>query len=128
MIATENCITVTARGTIGVAYAKDHKFTAIGRVLVLEPKFQVDILFVSEYINNKIEFTIESTGVPQLTAPQIAKYEIKLPEFAEQQAVAQILSDMDAEIEALEQKRDKYKALKQGMMQELLTGHIRTGE
>ncbi len=47
------------------------------------------------------------------------------PTQEEQKAIAQILSDMDAEIEALEQKRDKYKAIKQGMMQELLTGKTR---
>lgn len=43
----------------------------------------------------------------------------------EQKAIAQILGDMDAEIEALEKKRDKYQAMKQGMMQELLTGKTR---
>ncbi|MBD2388731.1 restriction endonuclease subunit S [Cylindrospermum sp. FACHB-282] len=47
------------------------------------------------------------------------------PTIEEQKAIAQILSDMDAEIAALEQKRDKYKAIKQGMMQELLTGKTR---
>ncbi len=45
--------------------------------------------------------------------------------FKEQTAIANILSDMDAEIEALEQKLDKYRAIKQGMMEELLTGRIR---
>ena len=43
----------------------------------------------------------------------------------EQRAIATILSDMDAEIEALEARRDKTQALKQGMMQELLTGRTR---
>lgn len=47
------------------------------------------------------------------------------PTIQEQQAIAQILSDMDFEIETLEQKRDKYKAIKKGMMQELLTGKTR---
>jgi type I restriction enzyme S subunit len=47
------------------------------------------------------------------------------PTEEEQKEIAQILSDMDAEIAALEQKRDKYKAIKQGMMQELLTGKTR---
>ena len=50
---------------------------------------------------------------------------IPLPSLPEQRAIASILSDMDAEITALEQKRDKYRALKQGMMQELLTGRTR---
>lgn len=50
---------------------------------------------------------------------------LRLPEMEEQAAIASILSDMDTEIAALEQKRDKTRALKQGMMQELLTGRIR---
>ncbi len=51
--------------------------------------------------------------------------QILLPPLPEQQAIAQILSDMDTMIEALEQKRDKYRTIKQGMMQELLTGKTR---
>lgn len=47
------------------------------------------------------------------------------PNFDEQFAIAQVLSDMDAEIDDLEQKLDKYKMIKQGMMQELLTGRTR---
>jgi type I restriction enzyme S subunit len=121
----ENAITVTARGTLGVANYRNHKFTAIGRVLVLHPKNLTDCFLVSEVINNRIDFVVESTGVPQLTAPQISSYQILLPSFPEQKAIAKILSDMDAEIEALEKKRDKYKAIKQGMMQELLTGKTR---
>jgi len=50
---------------------------------------------------------------------------VKLPEVAEQTAIAALLSDMDAELAALEARRDKNRALKQGMMQELLTGRIR---
>jgi type I restriction enzyme, S subunit len=51
--------------------------------------------------------------------------EVHLPSIAEQTAIAAVLSDMDAELAALEQRRDKTRALKQGMMQELLTGRIR---
>ena len=50
---------------------------------------------------------------------------ILCPLVDEQTAIAAVLSDMDAEIAALEAKRDKTRALKQGMMQELLTGRIR---
>jgi type I restriction enzyme S subunit len=62
---------------------------------------------------------------PNIDGKSLKNIEIVAPSLQEQQAIAQILSDMDAEIEALEQKRDKYKALKQGMMQELLTGKTR---
>ena len=49
----------------------------------------------------------------------------KIPRSDEQQAIASVLSDMDAEITALEQRRDKIRAIKQGMMQQLLTGRVR---
>ena len=47
------------------------------------------------------------------------------PKLEEQRAIATILSDMDAEITALEQRRDKTRAVKQGMMQQFLTGRVR---
>ena len=50
---------------------------------------------------------------------------IQIPESKEQEAIAAVLSDMDAEIAALEERLEKAKAIKQGMMQQLLTGKIR---
>jgi type I restriction enzyme S subunit len=120
-----NCITVTARGTVGFANSRDHKFSAIGRLLILKPIEKLNCVFIAEYINLKVEFANESTGIPQLTAPQISKYEVVIPDYTEQTRIATILSDMDAEISALETKLAKYKQIKQGMMQELLTGKTR---
>jgi type I restriction enzyme, S subunit len=118
-------ITITARGTLGVATYRDHKYTAIGRVLVLEPKRPTAGRFFAEFINSRVKFAIESTGVPQLTAPQIGGYHLSAPPYSEQAAIATVLSDMDAEMAALEQRRNKTRALKQAMMQELLTGKTR---
>jgi type I restriction enzyme S subunit len=67
----------------------------------------------------------DTTSIPQINNKHIKPLEIPFPSPSEQQAIAKILSDMDTEIESLEQKRDKYKAIKQGMMQELLTGKRR---
>jgi type I restriction enzyme S subunit len=67
----------------------------------------------------------EASGVPSLNASTIENIEITCPNQKEQEAIAAILSDMDAEIAALEQRRNKTQALKQGMMQELLTGKTR---
>lgn len=120
-----DCITVTARGTLGVAFYRPKPFVAIGRLLVLKPKKLLNSFFVSELINHQLEFSSESTGVPQLTAPQISKCEISIPSLGEQRAIAQILIDMDAEITALETRRAKTEAIKQGMMQELLSGRTR---
>ena len=93
-----NCITVTARGTVGFANLRDRKFCAIGRLLILRPEEKLECKFLAEYINEKINFVNESTGVPQLTAPQISKYEVIIPEYVEQVRISAILSDMDAEI------------------------------
>jgi len=67
----------------------------------------------------------EASGVPSLNANTILGIKIPVPPFSEQQAIAKVLSDMDAEIEALERQREKAAAIKQGLMQELLTGRIR---
>ena len=67
----------------------------------------------------------EASGVPSLNASTIENIEISVPNRSEQTAIAAVLSVMDAEIAALEARRDKTRALKQGMMQELLTGRIR---
>ena len=48
-----------------------------------------------------------------------------LPPVAEQQAIASVFLTMDAEITALEKRRDKVRAIKEGMMQQLLTGRVR---
>ena len=55
----------------------------------------------------------------------LGRLSINLPRVPEQTAIAEILSDMDAELTALEQRREKTLALKQAMMQELLTGRTR---
>ena len=55
----------------------------------------------------------------------LAAIEVRLPRYDEQTAIATILSDMDAEIAALEAKLSKARQIKQGMMQELLTGRTR---
>jgi type I restriction enzyme S subunit len=63
---------------------------------------------------------------PHIHPKDIEPIEIKTPQtIKEQTAIATILSDMDTEITALETKRDKYKQIKTGMMQQLLTGQIR---
>lgn len=80
--------------------------------------------FQSNSIKRQIHENIGAT-INQITNKNLNSFQILLPPLEEQQAIAQILSDMDAEIEGLEQKRDKYKAIKQGMMQELLIGKTR---
>lgn len=68
------------------------------------------------------------TKVLATNRAHIASVEMRLPDVVEQEAIAAVLSDMDAELAALEARREKTRALKQGMMQELLTGRIRLVE
>jgi type I restriction enzyme S subunit len=76
---------------------------------------------------NKItpNYVSRNLANPKLMNDILKKIKIPLPPFDEQTSIAAILSDMDAEIVALEQRRDKTRVLKQGMMQELLTGKTR---
>jgi type I restriction enzyme S subunit len=53
------------------------------------------------------------------------RVEILYPPLPEQTAIAEVLTEMDGELAVLEQRREKTRALKQGMMQELLTGRTR---
>ena len=76
---------------------------------------------------NMLEKAIGSTFL-EISKKDLAELDIIVPEFTEQKAIAQVLSDMDSEIELLEKKLAKYQQIKQGMMQELLTGRIRLKE
>lgn len=72
-----------------------------------------------------IEDITSSTTVKHLSHSDIEELILPVPSYNEQKAIAQILGDMDEEIEALETQSQKIQQLKQGMMQELLTGKIR---
>lgn len=78
--------------------------------------------YFGEYAHSlSVKATVDS-----LRLPTFEKFNIVLPNnLEEQQAIATILSDMDKEIADLETRRDKYKLIKSGMMQKLLTGQIR---
>lgn len=69
---------------------------------------------------------INEGGLMAVNMEDLRKYNFAIPPtISEQTAIANILSDCDSEIAALKEKRDKYKEIKQGMMQQLLTGKIR---
>lgn len=74
----------------------------------------------SELLNNASGSTFL-----EISPNKIKSIEIQIPSLPEQTRIATILSDMDIEIEALKQKLIKAKQIKQGLMQELLTGRIR---
>jgi type I restriction enzyme S subunit len=75
-----------------------------------------------QLLHSRKSFDYQSKAHPSVIRKE---YEVQLPTLAEQIAIAAVLSDMDAELAALEARRDKTRLLKQGMMQELLTGRTR---
>jgi len=110
-----------------IAYRIRGKCWVNNHVHILKAKrdFDQGFLFYSLVHKNILAYLVTGTR-SKLNKKEMNKIEIFFPkDKAEQQAIAQILSDIDSEITALEQRRDKMKAIKQGMMQELLTGRIR---
>jgi type I restriction enzyme S subunit len=67
----------------------------------------------------------QGDAVVHISSLALAGVQICVPEIHEQTAIATVLSEMDTEIESLESKLAKAREIKQGMMQELLTGKIR---
>jgi type I restriction enzyme S subunit len=83
------------------------------------------IYYAIEMRSDDLKVLAGQTAVPIVNKEQFENFELILPSKAEQTAIANVLSDMDAEISALETKLAKYRKLKTGMMQQLLTGKIR---
>ncbi len=89
-----------------------------------DPAFVFFHLF-ADVIERQIESLLTGSNYPAINSRDVKALRMPCPSLPEQTAIATVLSDMDAELAALEQKRDKTRALKQGMMQELLTGRVR---
>ncbi|MFL6211811.1 MAG: restriction endonuclease subunit S [Pyrinomonadaceae bacterium] len=100
-----------------------------GDVIIFRPQ-NADAVFLGYYLNTTpINQQKASRGqgdaVVHISSASLAAITCSLPSLTEQTAIAAVLSDMDAELAALEQRREKSRALKQAMMQELLTGKTR---
>ena len=99
---------------------------------VLRPKTKLcdpGFLFshlLGHVVNRQIQNALAGSNYPAISGRDVGRLEIPFPSrIQEQRAIAAALSDMDAEIGALERRLDKARAIKQGMMQQLLTGRIR---
>lgn len=101
-----------------------HTIVAKGRTNELDPQYR-RYCFQTPAIKAQFRFFAVGTKVSGISKTNIAKVTLPVPSIPEQTAIAAILSDMDAELAILEAKLAKVRSLKQGMMQELLTGRIR---
>lgn len=106
---------------------KDNKYTLNQRIGSINPKEGNSKYYYYQLNRNKYFLSFDSgSGQTNLRKNDILGCPFPLPKSIEEQNyIAQILSDMDAEIQELEKKIEKYKEIKQGMMQVLLTGKIR---
>jgi len=122
-------IIITIQGSIGrIAITQYDAY--VDRTLLIFTKYKIpfDRIFFAFILQEK--FRLEKENAPggtikTITKEALSKFEMYFPKFKEQQAIAQILTDMDTEIETLEKQLQKTQDLKQGLMQELLTGKIR---
>ncbi len=124
-----NSITMTSRATIGECAINQVPVTTNQGFKNFVPSEAIHVEFLYYLLLTQKRGFISLCGGStflEIGKGQLAAYEVRLPATkSEQTAIAVILSDMDAEIAALEAKLAKARELKQGMMQELLTGRIR---
>ena len=134
-------------GVIGKAteYLCDWECVLIGRkgtidkpIYMNSPFWTIDTLYYSKPVENQCvrfqyylfctipwyDYT-ESSGRPSLSRKVIENIPIRIPKYEEQQAIASVLTVMDKEIENLEAERDKMIQIREGAMDDLLTGRVR---
>jgi type I restriction enzyme S subunit len=109
-----------------LAFRVNGKIWVNNHAHVLKPKEQFNIGYLTIYLES-LDYSLLNSGTaqPKLNKQACLNIKVTFPTKSEQTLIDTIISDMDAEIEGLEEKLSKYKMVKQGMMQELLTGRIR---
>ena len=120
---------VTPNGLATASCIKEDGIILGGDILVIRLSQTVlDGVFFSYLISHnrdQVLKLVSGSTVYHLYGSDMKNLEFRMPSIVEQTRIATLLSDMDAEIAALEKKLEKYRSLKQGMMQQLLTGTIR---
>ena len=111
-------ITVSGRGEVGHAIARHCKYVPIVRLLSLVPKYGDDVDFFA-YMINATSIYIESTGVPQLTSPQLGAVKVLRPSISEQKRVSSLLLKIDAKIENEERLTLHLGKIRTSMLQQL---------
>lgn len=113
---SEPSVTISARGNIGTAVARNYPFTPVIRLLTFIS--ENNIYFMSEVIN-RLRIFNESSGVPQLTSPQFGTYKIFITKLSEQEKIGNLFRKLDDLIEIQEGKVAKMEDLKKSMLQKM---------
>ncbi|MGO1263770.1 MAG: restriction endonuclease subunit S [Brevibacterium aurantiacum] len=125
-IYTKPSVLIGRKGTIDRPQYQETPFWTVDTLFYTEVGSRADARYLY-YLCTTIDWMSlnEATGVPSLTGKRIESVEVFVPGIDEQQAIAAVIGDADAEILALERRLEATRDIKQGMMQELLTGRTR---
>ena len=117
-------ITVTGRGDVGHATPRKEPYYPIVRLLILRPQHNENVDFFASVINSTRIF-LESTGVPQLTSPQLSKVKVSYPSTQEQNRIAEVLNKVDEVIAEREEEVKDLEQQKKGLMQKIFSQQLR---
>ena len=110
-------VTITGRGDVGHAKARTVDFTPVVRLLSIKSKH--DVFFLENAINT-LKIVIESTGVPQLTVPQLEKYDVLFPKLlAEEEKIGTFFKQLDRLITLHQRELEKLQNIKQAMLEKM---------
>jgi type I restriction enzyme, S subunit len=123
----DECITISARGTIGFPLVRNEKFVPIVRLIVVIPKNYVFSKYLKYYIESKI--VVQSgSSIPQLTVPMVKQIEILLPKLEEQQEIVNQIEKHFSIIDKLEtvvqQSIKESKRLRQSILKQAFEGKL----
>lgn len=110
-------VTVTGRGDVGYAVARHENFTPVVRLLTLQSE-NIDVDYLENQINS-MRILNESTGVPQLTAPQLGNYKVYHPEIEEQSAIGSLFRTLDDLLSSHKDNLANYQSLKATMLSKM---------
>lgn len=110
-------VSVTGRGDVGYAVARHENFTPVVRLLTLQSE-NIDVDYLENQINS-MRILNESTGVPQLTAPQLGNYKVYHPEIDEQSAIGSLFRTLDDLLASYKDNLANYQSLKATMLSKM---------
>lgn len=111
-------ITVTGRGDVGFALSRKPFYYPIVRLLVLIPNININFTFFTESINF-IHIFNESTGVPQLTAPQLSKVNVYVLNIEEQNKIGNLFDKLNEKIDNKKAQLKHWQQIKKGLLQQI---------
>lgn len=120
------CVLIGRKGTIDTPMYMNTPFWTIDTLYYSKPKPNQCVKF--QYFLfctiNWLDYA-ESSGRPSLAKKVIESISVNIPKYEEQQAIAEILTSMDEEVQALETEKEKMTQIREGAMDDLLTGRVR---